>query len=34
MWRYIDPIVAAWQKNAVPLEMYKPDTKDILTSNL
>jgi len=34
MWRFIDPIVAAWKKNAVPLKMYKPDTKDILTSNL
>lgn len=26
MWRFIDPIVEAWQKNLVPLEFYPPDT--------
>ena len=24
MWRFIDPIVEAWARNHVPLEMYKP----------
>ena len=31
MWRYVDPILEAWRKNMVPLTVYKPDTKDILT---
>lgn len=26
MWRYTDPIIEAWQKNATPLKTYKPDT--------
>ena len=26
MWDFIDPIVEAWQKNAVPLKKYQPDT--------
>ncbi|HSH31892.1 MAG TPA: glucose-6-phosphate dehydrogenase [Candidatus Saccharimonadales bacterium] len=26
MWRFVDPIVAAWDKGAVPLEAYQPDT--------
>ncbi|MBV9159665.1 MAG: glucose-6-phosphate dehydrogenase [Candidatus Kaiserbacteria bacterium] len=30
MWRYIDPIVAAWKKNATPLHFYKPDDKKIV----
>lgn len=30
MWRYTDAIVSAWKENIVPLETYKPDTKDIL----
>lgn len=30
MWKYIDPIEAAWKKNAVKLEKYKPGTNDIL----
>ena len=29
MWRFIDPIVRAWGKNAVPLKRYAPDTSDI-----
>jgi glucose-6-phosphate 1-dehydrogenase len=29
MWRYVDPIVEAWQKNLVPLETYKPDTAEV-----
>ena len=30
MWRYVDPILEAWRKNAVPLATYKPDTKEVL----
>jgi glucose-6-phosphate 1-dehydrogenase len=26
MWRFVDPIVEAWQNNAIPLNTYKPDT--------
>ena len=26
MWKFIDPIVTAWQKNKVPLKHYEPDT--------
>lgn len=26
MWGFVDPIVAAWHKNATPLLSYKPDT--------
>jgi glucose-6-phosphate 1-dehydrogenase len=29
MWKVIDPIIEAWQKNLVPLETYKPDTQPI-----
>ena len=28
MWRFTDPISAAWRENAVPLMMYEPDTKE------
>lgn len=27
MWRFIDPLAAAWQKNAVPLVNYQPDSE-------
>lgn len=30
MWRFTDPIVAAWRKGAVPLTEYEPDTKEIV----
>ncbi len=30
MWRFTDPILAAWQQNVVPLMVYTPDTKEIL----
>jgi glucose-6-phosphate 1-dehydrogenase len=30
MWKYIDPIFEAWQKNLVPLNSYKPGTNQIL----
>ncbi|OGH11768.1 MAG: hypothetical protein A2857_04720 [Candidatus Levybacteria bacterium RIFCSPHIGHO2_01_FULL_36_15] len=33
-WKYIDPIVTAWRKNLVPLEIYKPDSKKILVKSL
>jgi 6-phosphogluconate dehydrogenase len=28
MWQAVDPIVEAWQKDVVPLAMYKPDTNE------
>lgn len=28
MWSFIDPIINAWQKNIVPLEVYKSDTDE------
>ncbi len=30
MWRFTDPILAAWQKGVVPLENYKPNSKEVL----
>ena len=34
MWRFINPIITAWQKNIVPLAHYKPDTdQPILASS-
>ncbi len=30
MWRFIDPIIAAWQANAVPLATYEPDREKVL----
>lgn len=30
MWRFTDPVVAAWRKNVVPLTEYEPDTRDIV----
>ncbi|MBI4088341.1 glucose-6-phosphate dehydrogenase [Candidatus Kaiserbacteria bacterium] len=30
MWRYVDPILAAWRKDAVPLAIYVPDTRNVL----
>ena len=29
MWRFIDPVISAWQKNKTKLLEYKPDTLDI-----
>lgn len=35
MWRFIDPIVRAWQKNTIPLNYYQPDTNQpILASSI
>ena len=33
MWKFIDPIVCAWQKNEVPLRQYAPDTNSALTES-
>lgn len=30
MWRFIDPIVCAWDENKVPLQFYKSDTDEVL----
>ncbi|HEX4103865.1 MAG TPA: glucose-6-phosphate dehydrogenase [Candidatus Paceibacterota bacterium] len=30
MWRFVDPFVAAWQKNLVPLRHYAPDSRAIV----
>jgi len=30
MWKVIDPVIEAWQKNLVPLANYKPDSLEIL----
>ena len=30
MWRYADPILEAWRKNAIPLEGYRPDSPEVL----
>lgn len=30
MWRFVDPIVAAWQKNTIPLHTYTQATTDII----
>lgn len=30
MWRFTDPIVEAWKKNATPLQIYKPNKWNIL----
>lgn len=28
MWKFIDPIITAWNKNQVPLKSYRPDTDE------
>jgi glucose-6-phosphate 1-dehydrogenase len=33
MWEFIDPIVAAWEADAVPLERYAPDTDEALAAS-
>ena len=33
MWKFIDPIVCAWQKNEVPLRHYAPGTNQPLTES-
>lgn len=30
MWRFVDPIIAAWHKGVVPLSTYTPDTRNVL----
>ncbi len=34
MWRFIDPIIEAWDNNLVPLEQYTPDTDQASTRAL
>lgn len=34
MWRFIDPIIEAWERNEVPLVHYKPRTRAILKDSL
>lgn len=29
MWKFIDPIISAWEQNTVPLKIYDPGTNDI-----
>ena len=29
-WRFIDPVIAAWRKNLVPLASYKPDSNEVV----
>lgn len=33
MWQFIDPIIASWQKNLVPLKSYRPNTDQLLTES-
>lgn len=33
MWKFIDPIIEAWERNEIPLTVYKPRTKKILTDS-
>ncbi len=32
-WRFIDPIISSWKKNSVPLNIYKADTLEPVTSS-
>ncbi len=32
MWRFIDPIIAGWQENIVPLATYQPDSHAVRTA--
>lgn len=32
MWRFIDPIIAAWENNLVPLANYQPDSSQVIES--
>lgn len=34
MWRFVDPIIKAWQKNTVPLHVYAPNTSSISSEAL
>jgi glucose-6-phosphate 1-dehydrogenase len=34
MWNFIDPIIDAWEKDAVPLEKYRPKSKKILIDSM
>jgi glucose-6-phosphate 1-dehydrogenase len=32
-WKYIDPIIHAWEKNEVPLSFYKPDSRQAINAS-
>lgn len=32
-WKFIDPIMAAWHRDAVPLDTYLPDTQEAVTKS-
>lgn len=34
MWRFVDPIIAAWEQNLVPLDEYDPDTDEAAAHSL
>ncbi len=34
MWNFIDPIIELWKKNKVPLVLYKPNSKKIISDSL
>jgi glucose-6-phosphate 1-dehydrogenase len=34
MWKFVDPIIAGWQKGLVPLARYKPDSSKITKSDI
>ncbi len=33
MWKFIDPIIASWERNEVPLAVYNPDTDEAITQS-
>jgi glucose-6-phosphate 1-dehydrogenase len=33
MWKFVDPIISAWDKSQVPLNSYKPDTKESIVQS-
>ena len=33
MWKFIDPIICAWDENEVPLNTYEPDSEEILNKS-
>ncbi len=34
MWRFIDPVIEAWEQDIVPLETYQPDTDEPVAHSL
>jgi glucose-6-phosphate 1-dehydrogenase len=33
MWKFIDPVICAWDENQVPLNTYTPDSDEVLTKS-